>query len=415
MTAATPDRPPHNSPPAAGPLTGVRILDLSSVVMGPYATQILADLGADVIKVESTSGDNMRAVGPMRNPGMGHLYLHLNRNKRSIVLDLKTPEGREACLQLAESCDALLYNIRPQAMARLGLSYEAVAARNPRIVYLGAYGFGEAGPCAGRPAYDDLIQGQTGIAALSAQQSGDVPRYAPLTLADRAVGLHVGIALVSAVLHAKTTGRGQQVEIPMFEGMAHLVLGDHLGGATFEPPMGPTGYARLLAPHRRPYATADGYICLLIYNDKHWRNFFNLIGQPELAQDPRFCTHGARAVHISEVYAFVADVIRTRPSQDWLDALTQADIPASQLYTVDDLLEDPHLTATGFIREMDHPTEGRIRTTAPLGQFQGTPTSIRRPAPTLGQHSRELLAQAGYDDARIDTLFARGITQDGND
>jgi len=415
MTAATPDRPPHNSPPAAGPLSGVRILDLSSVVMGPYATQILADLGADVIKVESTSGDNMRAVGPMRNPGMGHLYLHLNRNKRSIVLDLKTPEGREACLQLAESCDALLYNIRPQAMARLGLSYEAVAARNPRIVYLGAYGFGEAGPYAGRPAYDDLIQGQTGIAALSAQQSGDVPRYAPLTLADRAVGLHVGIALVSAVLHAKTTGRGQQVEIPMFEGMAHLVLGDHLGGATFEPPMGPTGYARLLAPHRRPYATADGYICLLIYNDKHWRNFFNLIGQPELAQDPRFCTHGARAVHISEVYAFVADVIRTRPSQEWLDALTQADIPASQLYTVDDLLEDPHLTATGFIREMDHPTEGRIRTTAPLGQFQGTPTSIRRPAPTLGQHSRELLAQAGYDDARIDTLFARGITQDGND
>jgi len=415
MTAATPDRPPHNSPPAAGPLSGVRILDLSSVVMGPYATQILADLGADVIKVESTSGDNMRAVGPMRNPGMGHLYLHLNRNKRSIVLDLKTPEGREACLQLAESCDALLYNIRPQAMARLGLSYEAVAARNPRIVYLGAYGFGEAGPYAGRPAYDDLIQGQTGIAALSAQQSGDVPRYAPLTLADRAVGLHVGIALVSAVLHAKTTGHGQQVEIPMFEGMAHLVLGDHLGGATFEPPMGPTGYARLLAPHRRPYATADGYICLLIYNDKHWRNFFNLIGQPELAQDPRFCTHGARAVHISEVYAFVADVIRTRPSQEWLDALTQADIPASQLYTVDDLLEDPHLTATGFIREMDHPTEGRIRTTAPLGQFQGTPTSIRRPAPTLGQHSRELLAQAGYDDARIDTLFARGITQDGND
>jgi len=351
----------------------------------------------------------------MRNPGMGHLYLHLNRNKRSIVLDLKTPEGREACLQLAESCDALLYNIRPQAMARLGLSYEAVAARNPRIVYLGAYGFGEAGPYAGRPAYDDLIQGQTGIAALSAQQSGDVPRYAPLTLADRAVGLHVGIALVSAVLHAKTTGHGQQVEIPMFEGMAHLVLGDHLGGATFDPPMGPTGYARLLAPHRRPYATADGYICLLIYNDKHWRNFFNLIGQPELAQDPRFCTHGARAVHISEVYAFVADVIRTRPSQEWLDALTQADIPASQLYTVDDLLEDEHLTATGFIREMDHPTEGRIRTTAPLGQFQGTPTSIRRPAPTLGQHSREILAQAGYDDARIDTLFARGITQDGND
>ncbi|MFY3061127.1 CaiB/BaiF CoA transferase family protein [Achromobacter xylosoxidans] len=391
----------------------MRILDLSSVVMGPYATQVLADLGADVIKVESPAGDNMRAVGPMRNPGMGHLYLHLNRNKRSVVLDLKTPQGREACLRLAESCDALLYNIRPQAMARLGLSYEAVAARNPRIVYLGAYGFGETGPYAGRPAYDDLIQGQTGIAALSAQQSGDVPRYAPLTLADRAVGLHVGIALVSAVLHARASGQGQQVEIPMFEGMAHLVLGDHLGGATFEPPLGPTGYARLLAPHRRPYATADGYICLLIYNDKHWRNFFALIGQPELGQDPRFHTHGARAAHIDEVYAFVADVIRARPSQDWLRDLAQADIPASQLYTVDDLLGDEHLAATGFVQQQDHPTEGRLRTPAPLGRYQGTPTAIRRPAPTLGQHSREVLAEAGYDDAAIDALFSHRITQDG--
>ena len=181
-------------------------------------------------------------------------------------------------------------------MARLGLSYEAVAARNPRIVYLGAYGFGEQGPYAGRPAYDDLIQGQAGIAALYARQSGEVPRYAPLTLADRAVGLHAAIALVSAVLHARASGRGQQVEIPMFEGMAHMTLGDHLGGATFDPPLGPAGYARLLAPHRRPYATADGYLCLLIYNDKHWRNFA-LIGQPELADDPRSQPWRARRAH----------------------------------------------------------------------------------------------------------------------
>ncbi|QKH39284.1 CoA transferase [Achromobacter pestifer] len=406
------ERPQSETPD--GPLAGVRILDLSAVVMGPYATQVLADLGADVIKVEPPAGDNMRAVGPMRNPGMGHIYLHLNRNKRSVVLDLKTPEGLAACLKLAESCDALLYNIRPQAMARLGLSYEAVAARNPRIVYLGAYGYGEAGPYAGRPAYDDLIQGQTGIAALSAQQSGDVPRYAPLTLADRAVGLHVGIALVSAVLHARSAGQGQQVEIPMFEGMAHLVLGDHLGGATFEPPLGPTGYARLLAPHRRPYATADGYISLLIYNDKHWRNFFDLIGRPELSRDPRFNSHGARAAHIGEVYAFVADIIATRRNQAWLESLARADIPASPLYSVDDLLQDEHLAATGFLRAMDHPSEGPIRTTAPLGKYEGTPTSIRRPAPRLGQHSREVLAEAGYDPARIDAMAARGITLDGN-
>ena len=400
-------------PETAGPLAGVRILDLSSVVMGPYATQVLGDLGADIVKVEPPGGDNMRAVGPMRNPGMGHLYLHLNRNKRSIVLDLKTEAGREACLKLAEGCDALLYNIRPQAMARLGLSYEALAARNPRLVYVGAYGFGEAGPYAGRPAYDDLIQGQSGIAELFRRQSGDVPRYAPLTLADRAVGLHVAIALVSAVLHARAQGQGQAVEIPMFEGMAHMVLGDHLGGATLDPPLGPTGYARLLAPHRRPYATADGYISLLIYNDKHWRNFFALIGRPELETDPRFCSHTARARHIDEAYAFVAEVMRTRTSAAWLADLAGADIPAARLYSVDDLVDDAHLRATGFVRTLDHPSEGRLRTTAPLGTYAGTPTAIRRPAPRLGEHSREILREAGCTDSEIDALIAARATQEG--
>ncbi|OZI74703.1 CaiB/BaiF CoA transferase family protein [Bordetella genomosp. 12] len=396
-----------------GPLAGVRILDLSSVVMGPYATQVLGDLGADIIKVEPPAGDNMRAVGPMRNPGMGHLYLHLNRNKRSIVLDLKQESGRQACLKLAESCDALLYNIRPQAMARLGLDYAAVAARNPRLVYVGAYGFSEAGPYAGRPAYDDLIQGQTGIADLSARQSGDLPRYAPLTLADRSVGLHVAIALLSGVLRARADGQGQAVEVPMFEGMAHMVLGDHLGGHSFEPPLGPTGYARLLAAHRRPYATTDGYLCLLIYNDKHWRNFFALIGQPELNEDPRFCNHTARARHIEAVYAFVAQIIATRDSASWLRDLEAADIPASRLYGVEDLIADPHLRQTGFVREVDHPTEGRLRTTAPLGRYERTPLSLRRAAPRLGEHSRELLREAGLDEAAIDALMTQHACLDG--
>jgi len=398
-----------------GPLAGVRVLDLSSVVMGPYATQILGDLGADVIKVEPPTGDNLRAVGPMRHPGMGCLYLHLNRNKRSVVLDLKTETGREACLKLAETCDALLYNIRSQAMARLGLSYPAVAARNPRLVYVGAYGFGENGPYAGRPAYDDLIQGQTGIADLYAQHSGDVPRYTPLTLADRAVGLHVAIALVSAVLHARAHGKGQSVEVPMFEGMAHMVLGDHLGGRSFEPPLGPTGYARLLAEHRRPYATADGHLCLLIYNDKHWHNFFALIGQPDLAQDPRFCTHTARSRHIAEVYAFVAQVIATRTTADWLPDLARADIPASRLYSVDDLIDDPHIQATGFVQTVEHPTEGTLHTPAPLGRYDGTPISIRRPAPRLGEHSLEVLREAGLSEAELDALIARRATCQGSD
>jgi len=403
-------------PPAAqaGPLSGLRILDLSSVVMGPYATQVLGDLGADVIKVEPPAGDNLRAVGPMRNPGMGHLYLHLNRNKRSIVLDLKTPAGREACLRLAQGCDALLYNIRPQAMARLGLSYEDVAARNPRIVYVGAYGFSEDGPYAGRPAYDDLIQGQVALPSLAQRQGADVPRYAPLTLADRSVGLQVAIGLLAAVLHAREHGRGQAVEIPMFEGMAHMVLGDHLGGVTFEPPLGATGYARLLAAHRRPYATADGHICLLIYNDKHWRSFFALIGRPELQHDPRFCTHTARAAHIDEVYAYVAEVMVTRSTAAWLEALTRADIPASRLYSVEDLIGDPHLRETGFIREVDHPSEGRLRTTAPLGRYGATPTALRRPAPRLGEHGRQILREAGFDDAQIDRLIADHVTLQGD-
>jgi len=395
-----------------GPLSGVRILDLSSVVMGPYATQVLGDLGADIIKVESPTGDNMRAVGPMRNAGMGHLYLHLNRNKRSIVLDLKTEAGREACLKLAEGCDALLYNIRPKAMARLGLSYDEIHARNPKLVYVGAYGFSEAGPYAGKPAYDDLIQGQTGIADLFRRQSGDVPRYAPLTLADRSVGLHVAIAMVSAIVHAREHGQGQSVEIPMFEGMAQMVLGDHLGGETFDPPLGKTGYARLLAPHRRPYATADGFLSLLIYNDKHWRNFFAVIGKTELETDPRFCSHTARASHIDEVYAFVAEVMQTKTSAQWLAELTRADIPAALLYSVDDLMDDPHLKATGFIHEHDHPSEGRIRTPGPLGCYANTPTRIHRSAPRLGEHSREILREAGCTDAEIDALIASRAAQE---
>lgn len=399
--------------PRSGPLAGVRILDLSSVVMGPYATQVLGDLGADIVKVESPAGDNMRAVGPMRNPGMGHLYLHLNRNKRSIVLDLKTPQGRDACLALARDCDAVLFNIRPQAMARLGLSFEAFSAQNPKLVYIGAYGFGEAGPYAGRPAYDDLIQGQTGIADLYRRQTGDVPRYAPLTLADRGVGLHVAIALLAAVIEARDTGQGQSVEVPMFEGMAHLVLGDHLGGHTFEPPMGPTGYARLLAPHRRPYATSDGEICLLIYNDKHWRTFFDVIGQPELGQDPRFCTHGARAQHIAEVYAFVAEIMTTRTTAQWLAVLEQADIPASKVYRIEDLIDDPHLAACKMVRDVDHPSEGRLRTTGTLGTFARTPTDITRPAPRLGEHSVELLREAGYSEAAIQALVDTQATIDG--
>ena len=402
---------PQPLQPNTGPLAGLRIIDLTTVVMGPYATQTLADLGADVIKVEPPGGDNLRAVGPMRSPGMGYLTLHLNRNKRSIVLDLKQPAGRDALLRLAADADALIYNVRPQAMARLKLSYEDLAAVNPKLVVVGAFGYAEGGPYAGKPAYDDLIQGAAGVAALAARQSGDVPRYAPVTLADRSVGLQAAIALLAAVFSARSTGRGQAVEITMFEALSQFVLGDHLGGATFEPPIGPTGYARLLAPHRKPYATADGYLCVLIYNDKHWRSFFAAIGRPELLSDPRFATHSARAAHIAEVYAFVADLMKTGSTEHWLETLNAADIPVMPLHDMDSLIDDPQLAAGGFFQSFEHPSEGRIRSMAPIGRYSATPPAIHRHVPHAGEQGVEILREAGIDDETIEALIEQRVLQ----
>ncbi len=393
-----------------GPLAGVRVLDLTTVVMGPYATQILGDMGADIVKVESPAGDNMRWVGPAKNPGMGHIYLHANRNKRSLVLDLKQAEGREAILKLAAVSDVLVYNVRPAAMVRLGLSYDDVKAANPKIIYVGAFGFSEDGPYAGRPAYDDLIQGAAGIPSLSLAQGGEVPRYAPVTLGDRSVGLQTVIAITAALFHAERTGIGQAVEVTMFESLSQFVLGDHMGGKTFEPPLGPPGYARLIAPHRRPYATRDGYLCVLIYNDKQWERFFEMIGRRDLLTDARFCNHSSRAAHIKEVYEFVAEVMKTRTTFDWMRVLDAGDIPATPMHTLDSLIDDPHLHAIGFFPEYDHPTEGRIRMTAPVGKWSETPPSIRSLAGRLGEHSCEVLGELGYSATEIDMMLAKKIT-----
>lgn len=395
----------------AGPLAGVTVVDMTTVVMGPYATQILGDLGAEVIKVEAPGGDNVRHVGPMRNRGMGHMFLHLNRNKKSIVLDLKQPAGRDALLRIAAKADVLIYNVRPQAMHRLRLGYADVVAANPRILYVGAYGYGQQGPYAARPAYDDLIQGMTGLPWLAQQAGSGDPRYIPATLADRIVGLHAAYAVTTALYERERSGLGQAVEVPMFECMSQMVLGDHFGGRSFEPPLGTSGYARVLAPERRPFKTRDGHVCVLMYNDKQWEAFFRLIGREDLFRDdPRFNSHESRSARIAEANAFVAGEMRKRTTAEWLQALAAADIPCAPMNSIDDVIDDTHLNGSGFIRGEDHPSEGRLRTTAAATQWSRTAPAPQCGAPRLGEHGGELLRAAGYSDEEIRALAAAGVT-----
>ncbi len=378
----------------AGALAGVRILDLTTVVMGPSATQILGDMGADVIKVEAPAGDMMRHIGPFRHAGMGPLFLQSNRNKRSVVLDLKTEHGRRALLALVPNADALVYNIRPQAMARLGLGYEAIAEINPGIVYCGAFGFGEDGPYAGRPVYDDLMQAASGVAWLNQQVQGK-PQYAPINICDRVVGLYLAIAITGALYHRQRTGEGQAVEVPMFETMAQFVLADHMGGHAFVPPEGPIGYRRLLSTRRGPYPTRDGHLCLVVYTDEHWRRFSELIGKPELMQtDARFAGIDARTRHTEEIGAFLADALTGRSTKEWLALLMQADIPAAPVNSLEDLFADPHLAAVGMFEEAEHPTEGRLRMPRHPIKWSRTPADVRRLPPNLGEHTQEVLAEA---------------------
>ena len=397
-------------PEQQGPLAGVRVVDLTSVILGPYATQQLADLGADVIKVESPAGDNMRYAAPSHTVGLGHIFLQLNRNKRAIVLDLKEPRGREALLRLAADADVLVHNVRPAAMERLGLAYEDVRAVNERIVYVGASGFRPEGPYGEKAAYDDIIQGLTGLPSLIGDQTSGPPRYVPSTICDRVTGMATASAITAALFARERTGQGQEVAITMFETMAEFVLSDHLGGATWEPPVGPMGYPRLLAHDRSPYRTKDGYVCCLVYNDKQWRSFAALLGTPELMDDPRFATQGARSASIGEVLAFVAEQLEQRTTAEWLEAFERADIPAMPLHTLDTLLTDPHLEAVGLVRHGQHPVAGPIRMLDVPSRWSGTPPAFTRHAPLLGQHSVEVLREAGYADGEIEQLLADGVT-----
>ncbi|HMM77867.1 MAG TPA: CoA transferase [Gammaproteobacteria bacterium] len=393
-------------------LDGVRVIDLTTVLMGPFATQMLGDLGADVIKIEPPAGDSSRMLGPQRHAGMSASFLHTNRNKRSVVLDLKQPAAHAALLKLVATADVLVYNVRPQAMARLDLTWEALSAVNPRLVYVGCFGYGQDGPYAAKPAYDDLIQGALGLPALIAQIGDGVPRYVPIAMIDRTVGIATVSAVCAALYRREKTGVGQAIDVPMFETMVPFMLGEHLAGHSFEPPVGELGYPRMLARERTPFPTRDGYLCTLIYTDRHWQRFFEMIGRKDdFARDPRLANFTTRTAHIAELYAMVAEILRTRTTAEWLGLFEQADIPAMPLNTLETLIEDPHLVATGYFRRAEHPSEGAYRQMIPPQGWSESPPSIRRHAPRLGEHSAEVLREAGYDDATIAALVASGATR----
>jgi crotonobetainyl-CoA:carnitine CoA-transferase CaiB-like acyl-CoA transferase len=394
-----------------GPLQGIRVIDMTTVLMGPYATQMLGDYGADVIKVESIEGDVTRLIGPTRHPGMGPVFLNTNRSKRSICLDLKKPAGRDAVLRLIAGADVLIYNVRPQAMARLNLGYDVVSKVNPRLIYAGVFGFGQDGPYAAKPAYDDLIQGATGLPALMAQTSDGTPRYVPNALVDRIVGLTAVGAVCASLVHRDRSGRGQRVDIPMFETMTSFVMGDHMGGLTYEPPLDKGGYARHLSRDRRPYKTKDGFLSVIVYNDKQWHSFFDATGRDDLRGNPKFATFAGRAANIDIVYAELARIFETRTTADWLALLTKADIPVMPMHDLESILDDPHLVATGYFPIVEHPTEGPIRSMKVSATWSDTPAETRRLAPRLNEHGEEILREAGFSRDEIANLVRDGVTR----
>ncbi|PWC26321.1 CoA transferase [Pseudoroseomonas aestuarii] len=353
---------------------------MTSVGMGPYATQILGDMGADVIKVEAPEGDVFRSSAPAASPGMGAVYLNLNRNKRSVTLNVKQSADLDKLLALVDGADVFISNVRPLALTRLGLGAEALCARNPRLIHVSAVGFGQDGPYAAAPAFDDIIQAMSGLADVQGRNAG-APAYVNTILADKTAGLTLAYAIPMALYERERSGLGQAIEVPMFETLVSFTLIEHMGGRSFDPPKGPMGYGRVLSLHRRPYRTADGFLALLPYTDAQWKRFFTLSGQEELAGDPRYASARERAHHFDELYSDLSRTVETRGTQEWLDLLREADIPHSKVNSLEDLFEDPHLKATEFFRQVEHPTEGRLVATAPPVRFSRTPAAIRRPAP----------------------------------
>jgi crotonobetainyl-CoA:carnitine CoA-transferase CaiB-like acyl-CoA transferase len=378
----------------SGPLSGVRVVDLSINILGPMAAQTLGDMGADVIKVETPQGDKNRYSGPSRHPGMSAMFMANNRNKRSVVLDLKSAEGIEALMKLVETADVFIHTVRSSAAERLGFSYEAVSKRNPRIIYAYAAGYNQSGPKKNRPVYDDVIQAESGLVGMIRDTYGQA-QYVPTAVIDKSSGQMLAGAIAMALYSREKTGEGQAVYIPMFENAVAWLMVEHLWNGVFNPPQGPLGYTRMLSAHRRPFETTDGHIALCALTDDQWQSAFKAMNRPDWAEDPRFKTLPERNRNFNELYRLVGECLRTRSTREWCEAFDAADVPNGAVNTLQGVYDDAYLKDTGFWVNYEHPTEGACVTTAVVPRFSKTPGGLQRPQPTLGQHTDEVLGEIG--------------------
>ena len=388
----------------SGPLSGLKVLELTSVVLGPWAAQIIAAMGADVIKIEAPFGDSNRQLGASKNPGMAALYLSNNRNKRSLVLDLKQESARDALLAIVKDCDVFLHNNRPQVMTKLRLEYEDIKSVNENIIYCGTYGYSKDGPYGEKGALDDSIQAVSGVAALNELVLGE-PRYLPTLVADKTTAITVVYSILAALFHRERSGVGQEIEVPMFETMVSFVMAEHIWGEVFEPKLGEAGYTRLMSHHRKPYKTKDGYIAVLPYMNNHWKTFCEKAEREDLIEDERFKDLSSRVKNIDDTYSETGKILATKTTQEWLDIFAGTKVPVIVVNSLEDLFHDPHLEAVDFWKSFDHPTEGQLKMPGFPSKFSKTPASIRKHAPKLGEHSKEILAEAGIDEETINKML----------
>jgi crotonobetainyl-CoA:carnitine CoA-transferase CaiB-like acyl-CoA transferase len=387
-----------------GPLEGVRVIDLTTIVVGPICTRTLADYGADVIKVEAPGGDLLRTMAEgSRNPGMSGKFINFNRNKRSIGLDIKKPEGLSALLRLIERADVFVSNVRPEGLARAGLDYESLAKRNPQLIHCSILAFGRNGRYFNRPAYDPVIQSLSGVAGTIARATGE-PRFVPMVMSDHTSGLIAAQAIGFALFRREKTGKGEAIDVPMLENMASFVASEHLGAATFDPPVGPTGDGRLLSPNYRPVPTKDGYVTVRPNTNAQAFAFFDAIGRPELKTDPRFDSAASRTKNAKAYFEVQATSLDGKTTDEWVELFDKLDVPAARYNSIDDLMTDPHLKDVGFFREEQHPSEGKIRRSKLANVFSGGARKNESHAPLYGEHTREILAELGYSAADIDKM-----------